>query len=123
MRYTILLNRDEKTKAVEAQEQARFIKAILEALDILPDWNPDESLTIDSKIKFRKDLNTYNIHIADDADGGLKIYANNEVIGEWKKSKYILKTDRSQIDPNKKLYLEMHIDFWSIFEESNVKTN
>jgi hypothetical protein len=107
MRYTILLNRDEKTKMVEAQEQARFIKAILESLDVLPDWNPDEPFTVDSKIKFRKDLNAYNIHVVDDADGGLKIFADKEIIGEWKKTKYVLKTDRSQIDPNKKLYFEM----------------
>ena len=119
MHYTILLDRDEKTKEIEAQEQARFIKSILEALEIPLEWNIDEPFTIDSKIQFRKALSEYKIHIANDMDGGIKIFVADEVVAEWKKAKYVLKTDRSQVDPNKQLFLEMQVSVWSIFDTSN----
>lgn len=121
MRYTILLNRDEKTKAIEAQEQTRFVKAILEALDVPIHLEPDEPFTADSKAAFIKSLTAYSINVIADVDGGLKVYAKDELIGEWYKTKYILKSDRSQIDPNKRLFYQMNVEFWSIFEEQNVK--
>jgi len=121
MRYTILLNRDEKTKAIEAQEQTRFVKAVLEALDVPIQLEPDEHFTVESKATFRKSLAIYSINIISDIDGGLKIYAKDELIAEWHKPQYKLKSDRSQIDPNKRLYYEMSVDMWSIFEEQNVK--
>lgn len=117
MQYTILLDKHENTKDVERQEQARFIKTVLDSLDVPIDWNPDESLTITSKLKLRQTLEMYNIHILDDTDSGIKIFVNRDLIGDWSKPHYILKTDYSQIDPNKKLYLEMNINFWTIFEE------
>jgi hypothetical protein len=118
MQYTILLNKDEKTKDTEVQEQARFVKSILEALNVPVDWNPYEPLSVDNKIKFRKSLNAYDINVIDDQNGGLKIFAKNELIGEWFKCKYKLKEDLSQKDPNKRLYLEMGVNFWSIFEKT-----
>ena len=118
MKYKILLNKDDKTKEIEAQEQARFIKSILEAIDIPIQWNPDEPLSINDKIKFRNSLHTYGIHIIDDMDGGLKIFAKDELVAEWTKAKYKLKEDPSNINPNKRLYLEMNIEFWSLFEEA-----
>jgi hypothetical protein len=116
MRYTILLDKNEDTKEVEAQEQARFVKTIIEALEVPIDWEPDEPFTIENKLKWRKDLATYNINVISDIDGGLKIYVNSDLIAEWYKCKYKFKKDSSNIDPNKRLYLEMLIDFWSIFE-------
>jgi hypothetical protein len=116
MRYTILLDKNEDTKAIEAQEQARFVKTILEALEVPVDFNPDEPLTVESKLKFRKDLGVYNINVIGDIDSGLKVYVNNDMIGEWKKPKYVLKRDHNQIDPNKRLFLEMHIEFSTVFE-------
>lgn len=123
MRYTILLDNSEKIREVETQEQARFIRSLLDALEVPIEWNPDEQLTVESKIQFKKSLNIYNINVIDDADGGLKVYVNNEMIGEWIKCKYKLKEDPSQLDSNKKLYLEMNVNFWSIFEETTNEKN
>ena len=123
MRYTILLDKNEKTQEVETQEQARFVRTLLDSLEVPIEWNPDESFTIENKIQFKKSLNVYNISIVDDADGGLKVYVNNEIIGEWRKCKYKLREDLSQLDPNKKLYLEMDVNFWSIFEETTNEKN
>lgn len=118
MRYTILLDKNEKTRLVEAQEQSRFLKAMLESLDVPIEFNPEEPLTVESKLQLRKSFSTYNIHVIDDMSGGIKMFANNELIGEWFKCKYTLKEDLSQIDPNKKHYLEMNVNFWSIFEKN-----
>lgn len=118
MQYTILLNKNEKTREIEAQEQARFIKSVLEALEVPIEWNPEEPLTIEKKIELRKAFATYNINIISDNDGGLKILANNERIGEWYKCGYKLKNDPKQEDRSKKLYLEMTVNFWTIFENN-----
>lgn len=116
MRYTILLDKNEDTKEVEAQEQARFVKTILEALEVQIDWDPDEPLSVESKLKLRRSLATFNINVVGNIDGGLKVYVNNDMIGEWYKCSYKFKKDSSQVDPNKKLYLEMSVNFWTIFE-------
>lgn len=118
MQYTILLSKNENTKEVEAQEQARFVKSVLETLEVPVDLKSEEPLSVDDKIKFRKALNNYNINIINDSDGGLKIFVNKDLIGEWFKCKYILKKDYNQIDPSKKLYLEMQVNFWTIFENT-----
>jgi len=50
-------------------------------------------------------------------DGGLKIYHEKDIIGEWFKCEYILKKDIGEIDPRKKLFFEMKVNFWSVFED------
>jgi hypothetical protein len=118
MQYTILLNRTDDIKKFEAQEQSRFIYTILEALSIPVEWdNPDEPLTIEQKIKFRKTCSDYSITVVDDNDGGIKIYDSNGTVGEWYKCKYKVKEDRSQRDPQKKLYMEAYVSFWAKFEK------
>lgn len=121
MQYTVLLDKHEDTKDVERQEQARFIKTVLDALEVHIDWNPEDILTIENKLKLRHSLETYNINILNDTDGCVKIFANKELIGDWSKPYYILKQDYSQIDHDKKLYFEMHINFWTIFEQEVYK--
>lgn len=118
MRYTILLDKNEKTKDIEAQEQSRFIKTVLEALDVQIEFNPNEPLTIESKMALRKSFTDYKINVIDDMDGGLKIFVSNDLIGEWYKCGYKLKQDPSQLDPKKRLYLEMSVHFWMIFENT-----
>lgn len=117
MRYTILLNKDENTKEVEAQEQSRFVKTVLEALEVPIDWDPDEPFSIDTKLKFKKSLSNFHINIVDDMNGGIKIFVNKDLIGEWHKCIYKLKKDLSQIDPRSRLFIEMNVNFWTIFDE------
>jgi hypothetical protein len=123
MKYTVLLDRNEKTHEIEKQEQARFVRAILDALEVPIEYNPDKELTPEEKGKLRKSLAHFNISIIESGDGNLKIYAEKDLIGEFYKSIYNLKVDRSNIDPRKRAYVEMNIKFWSIFEdeESNDK--
>lgn len=119
MRSILLLNSNENTRQVEDEEKTRFVRSILEIMQVPIDdfWIPDQPLSIENKIKLNSTLSTYNIQVIDDQDGGLKMYCDNEPIAEWKKCEYKLKRDLSQLDPRKQLFLEMKVDFWSIFEE------
>lgn len=118
MKSTILLNSNENTRQVEEEEKTRFVRQILETLGLPIDeiWDESGVLSIENKIKLRSILSTYNIQVIDDSDGGLQLYCDGEIIGEWHKCEYKLKRDYQQKDPTKKLYLEMLIDNWSIFE-------
>lgn len=120
MKGIILLNSNENTKRIEEEEKSRFVREILLELGLPIEkiWEADDDLSIESRIKLRGMLLSYNIQIIDSLDGEIQIYHENELIGEWKKCQYVLKKDISQRDPLKKLYLEMHIDNWTIFENA-----
>jgi hypothetical protein len=125
MQGTILLNYSENTRMVEAEERFRFLRGILEqcfentdVLDQVQDiWGDTEGeLSTLQKIKLRTLLTQYSIQMIDDNDGGLKLYLDRELIGNWKKPKYVLKRDPAEFDRKKQFFLEMKIDFWSMFD-------
>lgn len=119
MKRTILLNFNENTKKIEDEESINFIRNILETLGLPLEniWDEEGNLSIENKIKLLSILSNYNIQIIE-SGGEVKIYCDNQTIGDWRKPTYILKRDNNQLDPKKKLFLEMHIDCTSIFEES-----
>jgi hypothetical protein len=119
MQGTILLNYDENVKQVEEEEKTRFLRNLLEQMGVPLDefWATDTALSIDQRIKLRVILTTYSIQVIDDLDGHMQIYVENKLVGEWFKSTYKLKRDLRQLDPKKQLYMEMTINFWTIFEE------
>ena len=120
MKATILLDKDSDTRKVEEEEKSKFIREVLEqiGLPVNEFWtDPNKILEVNEKIKLRQILNAYNIIIIDDLGGHLQMYVENDLIAEWKKCTYKLKTDLRQINPNKRLYLEMNIDAWSVFEK------
>lgn len=120
MKSIILLNSNENTKQVEEEEKTRFIKSILEIMGVpIGDIWQGESLSVQDKIQLRALLSTYSIKIIDDSDGKLSFYVENELVAEWNIPYYKMKKDLSEIDPNKKLYKEMHVDYWSIFDQEN----
>lgn len=124
MQGTILLNYNEDTKQVEEEEKARFLKLILEqcfentdvANQIQTIWNSDGPLPASQKVKLRGILATYGIQVIDDFDGHMQVYLENELIAEWFKCTYKLKRDLRAIDPRKRVYLEMEVNCWSVFD-------
>ena len=120
MKATILLNHDENTKKVEDEEKTRFLRNILEqmGMPIQEIWPMDGSLNVEQRIKLRGILATYSVQVIDDLDGHMQVYVEGERVAEWNKCTYKLKRDLRQIDPRKQLYLEMEVDCWSLFEES-----
>lgn len=121
MKGIILLNASENTRQVEEEEKSAFVKGILDNIGIpMPEvWGEDGSLSVQGKIKLRSILSTYNVNVIDDKDGELTIYVEKEKVALWKKPTYILKRDFSQIDPKKKLFLEMHTEAWTVFENAD----
>jgi hypothetical protein len=120
MKGTILLNYDISVNQVEEEEKTRFLYDLLEQMNVPVQefWTSENSLSINQKIKLRNLLHVYNIQLVDDHDGHLKVFFENQLIGEWKKCTYKIKKDLQAIDPRKQLYLEMYIDCWSLFEET-----
>jgi hypothetical protein len=121
MQGTLLLNYDENTRQVEEEEKHKFLHSLLSQMGVPVEefWNGDSNLSVPQKIKLRNILATYNIQAIDDLDGHMQVYVENELVGEWHKCTYKLKQDLRQLDPKKRLYLEMAIDYWSIFEEES----
>ncbi len=125
MKATILLNYRENTRQVEEEEKARFLKGILEqcfdgtdvADKIQEIWVEDGTLPVFQKVKLRMILSTYKIQVIDNLDGHMKIYLENELIGEWLKCKYKLKQDLNVVDPKQRIFLEMEVNCWSIFDQ------
>ena len=125
MRGTILLNRSEDTHKVEEEEKARFLLGVLRqcfentdvAEQICSIWNTDGPLPPDKKVKLRGVLSTYGIQVIDNSDRHMQIYLENELVGEWLKSTYKLRQDIRVMDPRQRIYLEMTINCWSVFDQ------
>jgi hypothetical protein len=118
--FSIYVNRED-ARRVEADEKYNFIRGVLEVLEIpleecFPEEEGVEYFTTDHKIKLRKALRKYDVHVKDDGDGGVKIYFEKEIIAEWKKPFFILKEDKSEVDKSKKLYIQIDLSYWTIFD-------
>lgn len=116
MNYSILLDSTANTRHIEEQEKARFIRSILDCLDVNIQFDPEQPQTIEDKIALRAQLTKFKITVIEDLDGGMQIFANRDKIGEWKKPKYKLKENVAERDPRKKVYMEMQVELWSSFE-------
>ena len=118
MKQIILLNYNENTYTVENEERNKFIKAVLEGIGLsIGDIWKNEELTPIDRIKLRSLLDKEDIIINERGDGTLDIYVKNKIIAKWEECQYKLKTDPNQIDQKKKLYIEMTMNFWTIFDE------
>jgi hypothetical protein len=118
MKYTVLLDSSSNLREIEAEEQIKFVVSIIEALEIPFEWDSNAPFSVLDKLRLRKVLAQYNASIIDDMEGGIKIFLERDQIAQWHKSTYILKEDLSQVDPRKKLFIEMSCSFDSIFEET-----
>ena len=120
MKATILLNYNENVQQVEEEEKTRFLRSLLEQIELpIQDfWPTDSTLSISQRMKLRALLGTYGIQVIDDLDGHMQVYVEGELVAEWFKSTYKIKRDLRERDPRKQLYLEMDINCWSLFEEA-----
>lgn len=118
MQGTILLNYDENLKQVEQEEQSKFIKNLVEQMGVPPIDGWDDSLLSPSiRKEIKKTLQDYNILVIDDNDGSISVYVDKELVGVWQKCTYKLKRDFSELDRKKQLFLEMEINYWTVFED------
>lgn len=120
MQGTILLNYTDNTRQVEDEEKLRFLRGVLEQMGVpIEDfWSTDGPLSINQRIRLRGVLASYGVQVIDDLDGHMQVYVEGDPVAEWFKCTYKLKRDLRELDPRKQLYLEMSINCWSLFEES-----
>lgn len=123
MKGTILLNYQENTHQVEEEEKTRFLRSLLEQMGVpIEDfWTSETNLSTAAKIKLRGVLSSFGVQVVDDLDGHLQVYVEGELVGEWNKCTYKIKKDLREIDPRKRLYLEMQINCWSLFDEAETQ--
>lgn len=120
-------------REVEKEWQWEFVFYVLnhmgipdeELMECLPEDGDYLKISTNHKISLRKYMDKRDVTIVDDRDGGLKIYVfigeleEHILVAEWKKCKFIYKEDLRQIDPNKRVYVEVHADVWTSFGEED----
>jgi len=123
MQATILLNSNENTRKVEEEEKSNFVRSILTEMGLPLEGIYDENgmLSYEGKVNLRSLLSKYGVQVIDTYEGEIKIYADRDLVASWNKPKYVLRQDLSELDPTKRLFLEMHINNWSIFEDATAE--
>jgi hypothetical protein len=120
---SVYLDRED-CKLIEEEERNLFVRGILEAMGVpLEEAWPDISLSVEQKIKLRGLLGKLEMEIIDDGDRGYTIYHQNTKLAEWFKPRFILREDKGARILNKKLYYEMVIKTWSVFDQQENNTN
>lgn len=120
---SVYLDRED-CKLIEDEERNLFIRGILAEMGVpLEDVWPEASLTVQQKIKLRTLLGKLEMEIIDDGDRGYIIYHQNSKLAEWFKPRFILREDNGARTLNKKLYYEMVIKTWSVFDPPENNTD
>jgi hypothetical protein len=117
MNRSVYLDRGDE-KIVEEEERNLFLKGVLEQVGVpLDDVWPDISLTVEEKIKLRDLLGKLEIEIVDNGDRGYEVYYQDTKLAQWFKPKFIMRKDIKARTLTKKLYYEMIINTWSVFDQ------
>jgi hypothetical protein len=111
----------EDARKVEEEERDAFIKGVLESIGIPLDdvWPGKRLANVEQKMDFQKRMEEFELDILDDGDHGVKIYVGEDLIAEWLRPQFVLRTDRKARHPSKRLFYEMTIRFWSMFDEGD----
>jgi hypothetical protein len=116
MKRSIYIDREDH-KVVEEEERNIFLRGVLEEIGVpVEDVWPETLLTVEQKIMLRNLLSKLEIEIIDDGDRGYIIYHQNTKLANWSKPRFILRKDEGARAFSKKLFYEMVIDTWSVFE-------
>lgn len=119
MKEILLLNYDENTRQVIEEEKNKFFLSLLDEMGVSDPEFSDmvEKISPVQKAKLRNLLAKFNIQVIDDMEN-MNIYVEGKLVGKWNKPLFKIKIDPVQMDRKKQLYIELELDFWSIFEEN-----
>lgn len=113
---TVILVDRHKAKDVENEEKAKWLRSILEQINVpLDNWPAIPSM--DNLRKMRVLLKSLSIDIIDDSDEGLDVYWNDKLIAEWKRPRYVLRENKKERDPQFRFYFEMHLKCRDVFNK------
>lgn len=123
MQVSIYIDREDH-KSIEEEERNLFLRGVLEEVGVPVDdiW-PELELTVEQKVEMRDLLTKLDIDIIADNDRGYKIYHEDSLLAEWFKPRFILREDKGAKVFSSKLYYEMVIKTWSIFEQEESDDN
>lgn len=112
----VLIVKRNEEKQVELREKSQWIRDILIKMGIpgVEEWAED--LTMDDLRRIRGELKELDVDILDDTNNGIDIYWNNNLIAEWKRPAYVLRSNPNELDPKYKFYLEMHLNTRDAFD-------
>jgi hypothetical protein len=117
MNRSVYLDRGDE-RIVEEEERNLFIKGVLEQIGVpLEGIWPDILLTVEAKIKLRDLLSELEIEIIDNGDREYEVYYQNAKLAKWFKPKFIMRKDIMARTLAKKLYYEMIVNTWSVFDQ------
>lgn len=123
MQYKILCNNQpSEINSTIAEERHVFTVFILSQIglpleeDFLQRIEDLSTFSSADKEKLREILLKYGIQIIESIEGELEIYLEDKLVAKWNKPFLVLKKDPGQIDPKKKLYIELNLSCWSVFE-------
>lgn len=104
----------------EIQEKSKWVREILSKIGLpVEEWS--ENLSMDDLRKIRAELKQLDLDIIDDSDSGIEIYFQGDLIGEWRRPRYILVQNPRERDPRNRYNLQMHINCRSVFDNEENK--
>ena len=120
IKETVLADRD-NCKQVADKLKYLWVKDVLSQTGMnldncFPEEDSDDP-TIEQRAQLRNNLEENDILIIDKKEF-LKIYIQDQLIAEWIYPKFILKKSVGEINPKKKLYVEINLEYWSVFSEN-----
>lgn len=121
----------EDARKVEKEWQYEFMVYVLHTMGIseeaLEGCFPEnvEDFTVEHKMELKRELKSKLITIVDDREGGLKFYLEIQkgkkrdfvLIAEWKKCRFNYRDDPTEVDRQKRMFVEVIADTWTIFSE------
>ena len=106
---TVILVNQQDALEVENEEKINWALSLLETMGLpVNEWAIEP--TMENLRKIRNVLKSKDIDVIDDTSGGLEIYFQNKLIGEWRKPRYVLREDSKEKSIHYRYYLEMHIN-------------
>jgi len=113
--YKVLLNKNDNIRKFEEEQRHLFLYQILvtAGVPVSEIWEEGAPLNISTKINLYQMLQSRGLHVLEEVDGTMTIWAGDEKIGEFYKCKYILKNDLSERNLKNRLYIEAEVQFWT----------
>ena len=123
---TILVDREDVSN-IELEEKVNFIFFVLHKMEIsleeieicLPE--DGKNLSTKNKLALRNLCNKFQITILDCGNEETQIFVKSDnqeqLIARWMPPEQIMRYD-SAAERNKQLFLELHLKWWSLFEEN-----
>ncbi len=123
MKYKVISNYTpgDINEAIE-EEKLQFIVFVLESMGVdlegcFPETLNQKEITVEHRIKLKEILEKYNISIINNKDKTFDVFLEKDKIASWFKHWVELKKDFSEIDPKRRIYVEIHLECWSVYEE------